>query len=214
MGPLQSQQLKAVKNHILRNYVVSEGVVGGCIPHDVTHWGRIRFLNGGDTIRGADLVPHSEHNMTRDTSFIKVGVDINYIIGAEITILQYFHEVDKNRNHRNLAVDMERRVAYGQLLRIIEFFADIPPAFEDNQPIDQARNLVLAVVRPVKLHRKNHLGTPYYQDGKFSPLEVIDVDDLSCLVARIPDHTPGPRLWALCERQDAMGGGGSEDEFQ
>ncbi|KAJ7331078.1 hypothetical protein DFH08DRAFT_1084116 [Mycena albidolilacea] len=82
---------------------------------------------------------------------------------------------------------------------------------QDNQSINQARNLLLAVVGPVKLHRKNHLGTPYYQDGKFSPLEVIDVDDLSCLVPRIPDQTPGPRLWALCERQDAMGG--SEDEF-
>jgi hypothetical protein len=48
------------------------------------------------------------------------------------------------------------------------------------------------------------LGFWYYQDGKFLPIEVIDVDDISCLVARIPGHKPGPQLWALCEREDAM----------
>ncbi|KAF8215495.1 hypothetical protein K438DRAFT_1749526 [Mycena galopus ATCC 62051] len=204
MGALEPQLLKATKNHILRNYEVSDAAVANCIPHDVTHWGRIRFLNGGDSIRGADLVPHSETNMTRDASFIKAY--INYrILAVELTVLQFSHDVDKNQNHRRLPVVLERRIAYGQLLRVIEFFADIPPALEDAQPRNQARSLLLGVVRPVKLHRKNHLGTPYYQDGKFSPLEVIDVDDVSCLVARIPDHTPGPRLWALSERQDAMG---------
>jgi hypothetical protein len=104
-----------------------------------------------------------------------------------------------------MPVVLERCIAYGQLLHVIEFYDDIPPSAEGDQPRNQARNLLLAVVHPVKLHRKNHLGTPYYQDGKFAPLEVIDVDDVSCLVARIPDHTPGPPLWALDDRQDAMG---------
>jgi hypothetical protein len=44
----------------------------------------------------------------------------------------------------------------------------------------------------------------YYQEGRFAPIEVVDIDEISCLVARIPDHEPGPRRWALCERQDAM----------
>ncbi|KAJ7430028.1 hypothetical protein FB451DRAFT_1069282, partial [Mycena latifolia] len=150
-------------------------------------WGRISFLGGGDLIRGTDLVHQSEHYMTRDASFIK-----------------YSHEIDKNRNHRRLPVVLQRQVAYGQLLRIIELFADIPPLPGD-EPQIQARNLLLAVVRPVKLAKKNHLGTPYYQDGHFSPIEVIDVDDISCLVARIPDHESGRRYFALWERPDAMG---------
>ncbi|KAF7323554.1 hypothetical protein MKEN_00575700 [Mycena kentingensis (nom. inval.)] len=65
--------------------------------------------------------------------------------------------------------------------------------------------LLLAVVRPVRLHSKNkRLDFPYYKDGKFLPIEVIDVDDISCLVARIPGHGKGPRKYALCERPDAM----------
>jgi hypothetical protein len=73
-GPLGPLPLKAVKNHILRNYDVSEADVGGCIPTEIVHWGKLCFYNGGDTIRGADLVPHSEHNMMRDASFMKVRI--------------------------------------------------------------------------------------------------------------------------------------------
>jgi hypothetical protein len=76
---------------------------------------------------------------------------------------------------------------------------------DEDAPRAQARNLLLAVIRPAKLAKKNHLDTPYYRDGQFLPLEVIDVDDISCLVARIPDPVPRPLTWALCERPDAMG---------
>lgn len=118
---------------------------------------------------------------------------------------QYSHDVDKNRNHRRLPVVLEHRVAYGQLLRVIEFFVDIPLLEADDDRLrEQARNVLLAVVRPVKLHKKNHLDTPYYKDGQFSPIEVIDVDDISCLIARIPDSDPGARFWALSERPYAM----------
>ncbi|KAJ7268894.1 hypothetical protein C8J57DRAFT_988152, partial [Mycena rebaudengoi] len=116
----------------------------------------------------------------------------------------YSHDVDKNRNRPRAPVILERRVGYGQLLQIINFFADLPLTEEDGQPRAQARTVLLAIIHPVKLAKKNHLDTPYYQDGQFSPLEVIDVDDISCLVARIPDPGSGPRMWALCERQDAM----------
>ncbi|KAJ6453297.1 hypothetical protein C8R47DRAFT_997728 [Mycena vitilis] len=186
-GQLPREVRKPLRNYLLRTFDISEREVDGSIPEVISHWGRISFLGGGDLIRGADLVHPSENYMTRDASFIK-----------------YSHEVDKNRNHRRLPVVLQRQVAYGQLLRIIEFFADIPPAAGD-EPQVQARNLLLAVVRPVKLAKKNHLGMPYYPDGKFLPIEVIDVDDISCLVARIPDHEAGRRYFALWERPDAMG---------
>jgi hypothetical protein len=83
---------------------------------------------------------------------------------------------------------------YGQLLRIVQFFADLPTSTKDGQPLPQAQNVLLAIVRPVKLAKKNHLDTPYSKDGEFSPIEVIDVDDISCLIARIPDHKPGPQM--------------------
>ncbi|KAJ7325781.1 hypothetical protein DFH08DRAFT_710062, partial [Mycena albidolilacea] len=153
-------------------------------------WGKIRFSNGGDTIWAAEIVKQSERNMTRDATYLK-----------------YSHDVDKNRNFKNRPIVLERKAAYGQLLRIIEFSADFPDSNSETQP----RGLLLAVIRPVKLLGKN-ANTPYYQDGKFAPIEVVDVDEISCLVARIPDHEPGPRRWALCERQDAMDVAEDEDD--
>jgi hypothetical protein len=112
-----------------------------------------------------------------------------------------------NRNHRHQPVLLQQQAAYGQLLRIIEFFADLPSSHDDRGCVfEQARIVWLAIVRPVKILAKSkRLGLPYYQDNNFTPIEAIDVDDISCLVARIPDHGPGPRRWALSERQDAMG---------
>lgn len=102
---------------------------------------------------------------------------------------------------------LQREVAYAQLLRVVEFFADLPPTEDENgEPTEQARMVLLAVLRPVKLiAQSQRLGTPYYQDNKFAPIEVIDVDDISCLVARTPAPGKGPLRWALSERQDAMG---------
>ncbi|KAJ7159368.1 hypothetical protein C8R43DRAFT_1234078 [Mycena crocata] len=136
----------------------------------------------------------------------------NYLLRTfVVTEAEYSHDVDKNRNRRHLPVLLERQVAYGQLLRIVEFFANLPSARDDNgKSTEQARMVLLAVIRPVNiLAQSQRLGTPYYQDNKFAPIEVIDVDDISCLVARIPAPGNGPRRWALGERSDAMGA--SED---
>ncbi|KAF7325517.1 hypothetical protein MKEN_00400800 [Mycena kentingensis (nom. inval.)] len=182
-GPLERGALKAARNHLVRTYQLTEAEARDCVPENVVHWGKISFLNGGDKMRASELVQHSEHNLTRDASFIK-----------------YSHSVDKNQRFRNRPVDEERQVSYGQLLRIIEFKVRFP---RDIRPRD--RSLLLALVRPVRCAAKSdRLGFWYYQDGQFLPMEVIDVDDISCLVARIPGHKPGPQLWALCERQDAM----------
>ncbi|KAJ7212515.1 hypothetical protein GGX14DRAFT_393416 [Mycena pura] len=98
------------------------------------------------------------------------------------------------------------RIAIVHALRLFwNAKSDLPLTEEDGSPRAQARNVLLAVIRPVKLAKKNPFNTPYYQDGQFLPLEVIDVDDISYLVARISDPGSGPRLWALCERPDAMG---------
>jgi hypothetical protein len=199
-GPLEPTVVKATRNHLIRTYGLDEDQARLCLPDSVIHWGKISFLNGGDKIRGAELVQHSEHNMTRDASFIKVfpassapnnGPDAS----------KFSHSIDKNARFRNLPVVEERRVAYGQLLRILEFKIKLP---RGHQP--RRHHLILAVIRPVRQSaRSNKLGFWYYQEGQFEPVEVIDVDDVSCLVARVPAPKSGPRLWALCERQDAMG---------
>ncbi|KAJ6479818.1 hypothetical protein C8R45DRAFT_1006060 [Mycena sanguinolenta] len=65
VGQVVPQVRKAVKNFILRSFDVSA-------DEAARFWGKIAFLNGGDTIHAGDLVQQSEHNMTRDASFLKV----------------------------------------------------------------------------------------------------------------------------------------------
>nr|GAT42540.1 predicted protein [Mycena chlorophos] len=189
VGGIKPAVRKAIEKYLLISFEINEEQARRVIPDELSHWGKISFLDGGDKIRGADLNKYSEKNATRDVSFIK-----------------YSHDVDKNAHHPRRPVVLERRIAYGQLLEILEFHADLPIITDEDGHITQhPADLLLAVIRPVKLTQKNKLGTPYYQDGQFSPVEVVDVDDLSCLVARIPDHGSGPKKWALCERFDAMG---------
>ncbi|KAJ7218620.1 hypothetical protein GGX14DRAFT_356905 [Mycena pura] len=174
---------KAIMNYLLRSFELSADEAAALIPEKLSQWGKISFSDGGDTIRAAELVQQSERNMTRDASFLK-----------------YSHDVDKNRNRPRMPVVFERKIAYGQLLRIIDFKAHFPRA--------PARHLLLALIHPVQVsYYTSNPSTPYYQDGKFKPLEVIDVDDVSCLVARVPDHATGPRRWGICERADAMRAG-------
>nr|GAT49353.1 predicted protein [Mycena chlorophos] len=197
---------KAIERYLLLSFEVDAAQAATIIPEELSHWGKISFLNGGDKMRGTELFRYSEKNATQDASFVKVR---EFSLGPEqkLMYLQYSHEVDKNARYRNRPVQLERRVAYAQLLRVVEFRAELLVVTNDNGRItQQPKTLLLAVVRPVKIAQKSvRLGTPYYQDGQFAPVEVIDVDDLSCLVARIPDPERGPKKWALCERSDAMG---------
>jgi hypothetical protein len=82
---------------------------------------------------------------------------------------------------------LQGEVAYGQLLRIIELFTNLLHAADGNgEPVKQAHTMLLAVIHPVKLlAQSQRLGTPYFQDNKVAPIEVIDADDISCLVAHI-----------------------------
>ncbi|KAJ7187700.1 hypothetical protein GGX14DRAFT_383392 [Mycena pura] len=187
-GNVTAALRKAIERYLLLSFEVNAQQARDIVPEEISHWGKISFLNGGDKIRGADLCQASEKNMTRDASF-------------------YSHDVDKNARHPRRPVVLERRVAYGQLLRVLEFHADLPTITDDNGRVTQRPSvLLLAVIRPVKIQAASaRLGTPYYQDGQFSPIKVVDVDDISCLVARIPAPGSGPKKWALCERFDAMG---------
>ncbi|KAF7306218.1 hypothetical protein MIND_00412300 [Mycena indigotica] len=91
-------------------------------------------------------------------------------------------------------------VAYGQLLRLLEFTIALPPECDT-----ASCPLLLAAIRPVKEPKKSPYPFPVYQDGQFRPIEVIDVDDLSCLVARVPANRRGPLVYALYEHPDSMG---------
>ncbi|KAJ7190608.1 hypothetical protein GGX14DRAFT_603941 [Mycena pura] len=66
----------------------------------------------------------------------------------------------------------KRQIAYGQVLHVLEFRAALPIVKEAGDIVQQPTALLLAVVRPVKLDKRcQKLGTPYYQDGQFAPLD-------------------------------------------
>ncbi|KAK6991824.1 hypothetical protein R3P38DRAFT_3373513 [Favolaschia claudopus] len=117
----------------------------------MSHWGKVSFLGGGDKIRGAELVAYSKKNMTRDASFIKLI---------------------KTRDIGECQLCSERHFAYGQLLRIVEFLADLPTIVNDEGEITQKpATLLLAVIGPVKLLAQSKtLSTPYYREGDFAPI--------------------------------------------
>ncbi|KAL0563930.1 hypothetical protein V5O48_018126 [Marasmius crinis-equi] len=177
---------KAIKNHLLRTYDLTDYQARVLIPQQLSQWSQIRFLEGGDTINCASLYRRSEQNQSREATFIKYTVEVN-----------------KNKRFRNLPVVMERCPAYSELLTVIEL--DLLKT-SNAECFGGRQSDLLAVIRPAKLAQKNKLTTPYYYDGEFKPVEVINVDDISCLVARIPDRWPTSCLrWALYERPYVMG---------
>jgi hypothetical protein len=92
-----------------------------------------------------------------------------------------------------MAIALVRTAAYGQLLRIVEFVADLPVITNHKGEITQKpQTVLLAVVRPVKeIAKSQRLGTPYYQDGQFLPIEAVDVDDLSVVGNRPINYVNG-----------------------
>jgi hypothetical protein len=77
-GPLAPRVRMAVKNYLLRTYDISEEDAPGYIPQELSQWGKIHYLNGGDTIRAAEIIQQSERNMSRDATLIKVVYSFFY----------------------------------------------------------------------------------------------------------------------------------------
>ncbi|KAJ7610097.1 hypothetical protein FB45DRAFT_682952, partial [Roridomyces roridus] len=136
-------------------------------------WGKISFrLGGGDKIDGSEVVNYSEQNYSRDATFIK-----------------YSRQVDRNERSRNRNVEWYSKVEYGQLLRVVQFKCPLPLIWQDNGVAQGPKMLLLAVIRSVKQDTARSTDSiPYFKDGAFGPIHIINVDEISCLIARIPDH--------------------------
>lgn len=53
-------------------FAVSVAVARKYVPRQVTQWGKVKRLEGGDTMHARDLVRLSQHE--RDASFVRVSV--------------------------------------------------------------------------------------------------------------------------------------------
>ncbi|KAJ7208374.1 hypothetical protein GGX14DRAFT_365624 [Mycena pura] len=194
-----AQLRKSLQDYIQRTFRVGGTDIKQYVPNVISHWGKISFrLGGGDKVDGSELVRYSEKNGSRDATFIK-----------------YSRQVDRNARSRHRDVEWYSKVEYGQLLRVVQFKCPLPLIWENNKVTQQSKMLLLAVVRSVKLDTSRSTARiPYFKDGPSGtgPIHIINVDEISCLVARIPDHGAGSRRWALGERHDAMGAADNEND--
>ncbi|KAJ7136260.1 hypothetical protein C8R46DRAFT_922659, partial [Mycena filopes] len=147
-------------------------------------WGKMKQLGGGDLIHAWDLV--SAYHTSPDS---------------------YTLAVDKNAHHRNMVVELEPQVFFGQVRKFIAL--TVPADFPARRDADEAeeagsarpRTIILAAVSQAKLTRRNKVGMSYF-DSKSSDLgpvtEVIDVDTIDCVAGRIQ----AGKRWACLVRPE------------
>jgi hypothetical protein len=74
----------AVNNFLLRSFDVSSDEAAGFVPNKITQWGKIGFLNGGDSIHAAEFVQQPEWNITHNASLLKYGGQSALLFGRKI----------------------------------------------------------------------------------------------------------------------------------
>ncbi|KAJ7718168.1 hypothetical protein B0H16DRAFT_1797871 [Mycena metata] len=183
---------RKIAAYLTTNYVISRSAALTHVPKTLSLWGKLKQLGGGDLIHAWDLVSgyHTSPESFRDATFIK-----------------YTLEVDKNQNRRNMPVDLEQQVFFGQARKFIALAvpADFPARrdADETEQVESARprTIILAAVSQVKLTRRNKVGMPYF-DSKSSDLgpvtEVIDVSTIDCLAGRIQ----AGKRWACLVRPE------------
>ncbi|KAH9828627.1 uncharacterized protein C8Q71DRAFT_799969 [Rhodofomes roseus] len=145
-----------------------------------TQYGKVRRLEGGDTISASNLVRRQED-------------------GRDATFVRYDRFVDKNARFKNKPVEMERRDKFGQLLRVV--IVPITAEMDVHLHVDGGpRTYALAVIRSVKIEKRHSLGMSYY--SQMGPVDVVDLDAVRFVVGRVYD--PSQRLWAIVDRSDIL----------
>ncbi|KAJ7115669.1 hypothetical protein C8R44DRAFT_578431, partial [Mycena epipterygia] len=179
-----------IASYLATNYDVTRPNALKFIPTELSFWGKLKRLGGGDLIHARDLVStyHTSPDAVRDATFIKFTL-----------------EVDKNQNHRNLPVVLKPKPFFGQVRKFIAL--TVPPEFparrdagpEERTQSARERTVLLAAVAGVKLTRRNPVGMVYF-DAKSSDLgsvsEIIDIETIDCLAGRIQDG----KRWACLLR--------------
>ncbi|EJD42284.1 hypothetical protein AURDEDRAFT_19040, partial [Auricularia subglabra TFB-10046 SS5] len=140
-------------------------------------WGKVERLDGGDKIDARRMVK-LRHD-SRDASFIRYTLD-----------------VDRNARQRNVTPDFAPVAFFGQLLRI--FVLELPALPQYEQP--RAQTLLLAEIQQCHdTTEPNNAGVRYF-DGKYKPVEVIDLGCIECLVGQMQDRGK----WAIIDRSNEL----------
>lgn len=105
--------------------------------------------------------------------------------------------VDTNAGRRNLAPRYAPKAFYGQLQHVMAVNLPAIASFGLQQPT----TLFLAGIRSCALLAENSCGMPYYE--KMGHFEVVDMNSVQCLVARIPESKAQKR-WAIVDRSSSI----------
>ncbi|KAI0369836.1 hypothetical protein BV20DRAFT_1036311 [Pilatotrama ljubarskyi] len=140
--------------------------VRAALPRELQQWGKVRILNGGDTIRAADITAVTEDG--RDASHVR-----------------YELLVDKNARYRNRPVILEKKTFYGQLRQILVI--NLGPVPSASPPQSEPSTLVLGVIRRCIIESDHRaLDIHYYR--RHGALEIVDITTIQCLVGRVQDR--------------------------
>ncbi|KAF8828176.1 hypothetical protein HHX47_DHR4000610 [Lentinula edodes] len=139
---------------------------------NIERWGKVRRLNGGDSMNASSLVPIAEDR--RDATFIR-----------------YELLVDRNARSRKKRSEFTLQAFYGQLQHI--FVVTLKSTLVLGIDIDTT--LILARIQRAEM--KNFYSTGLFSSTKMGLSEVMDMTSVQCLIGRIKAGTHG---WVVLDR--------------
>ncbi|KAI5894710.1 uncharacterized protein SCHCODRAFT_02726591 [Schizophyllum commune H4-8] len=146
------------------------------VPTQLKHWTKLKIIDG-DLIHASSLVPNNDSSAySRDATYARYTLDI-----------------DKFREQPAREPEFERRVYFGQVLKFFEL--NLPVNFPHTSG-DMPTTHVLAQV--LCHHVESDDDKVWYYDSTCPApsLEIIDVDQIDCLIGRVKDD----RRWVILER--------------
>ncbi|KIJ65988.1 hypothetical protein HYDPIDRAFT_87730 [Hydnomerulius pinastri MD-312] len=148
---------------------------------DIEQWGKVRRLDGGDTMVAAGLAQVQQDS--RDATFIR-----------------YEALVDKYARQRNAPSVFEKKTFYGRLQHI--FLVRVPP--EPSLGLTTSAVIFLAAIAPCQLDSTpSHLTSLdiHFYTALGVTLDIVDIVCVQCLVGRVPI---GGGRWALVDRSGSL----------
>ncbi|KAH7097852.1 hypothetical protein BKA62DRAFT_623329 [Auriculariales sp. MPI-PUGE-AT-0066] len=135
------------------------------VPHYVETWGKVRRLDGGDTMHAADLAKPTGHDMT---------------------FIHYEQMVDSRRHNHRVDPVFERQTFYGQLREIIVL--PISGRLAVELGLTHSETLIVATVAQCN-NVIDVEGFKYYRGLK--GVELTNLKTVECAIGRTPTHRVG-----------------------
>ncbi|KAH7096495.1 hypothetical protein BKA62DRAFT_822291 [Auriculariales sp. MPI-PUGE-AT-0066] len=154
-----------IVNTLAAWYSVDAAVIRPHVPHQVETWGKVRRLDGGDTMHAANLAKPT---------------------GRDMTFIRYEQMVDTLSHRPRSDPVFERRTFYGQLREIVVL--PIGGRLAVGLGLNRSETLVLAMVAPCNSIVEIE-GFKYYKG--LTGVEITNLKTVECAIGRAPTHREG-----------------------